>query len=175
MAGRAVIHYKKNDIRLTAINFLTGAFLYMYLAGELIGGRKLSSYSGGFYELTILFAGESVLCAASIIVAVYQQRHNRRLAETGLGINRWFFSERTFNQLTAATMFLIGWYLITIPLTESRSGLATGGLFFGNQRFADAPQMFDSLLYFHFAVCALPFIGVVLLLVSPPRKNSTNV
>ncbi len=170
--GRALIHYKQNDIRLTAVNFLTGAFLYLYLVGELTGGRSIYSYSGGSSVLILLFAGEVVLCIGSIFAAIYQRRYNRRLAGTNSGINRWYFSERTFDYMMTAVMFLIGWYLLTIPLTEMHSGLATGGLFFDNQRFADAPQTYYSLLYFHFALCIPSFVGAVCLLLFPSKKPS---
>lgn len=167
--GRAAINYKKNEIRLTVVNFLTGAFLYLYLAGELTGGKNIFSYHENTV-LFILFAGECAFCAGSIIVAFYQRQYNQHLAETNSGINRWFLSERAFNYLTAIITLLIGWYLLTIPLTETRSGLATGGLFFENQRFADAPDSYRQLIYFHFALCILPFACGAWLLIFPPRK-----
>lgn len=121
--------------------------------------------------MVVLFAGEIGFCAGSIIIAFYQRQYNRRLAEAGLGINRWFLSERTFNYLTAVAMLLIGWYLITIPITESRSGLATGGLFFENHRFADEPNLYWQLIYFHFALGVLPLVGGAWLLLFQPKKS----
>ena len=162
--------YRKNEIRMASINFLSAAIVYAYAMNELVNAKNI--FTDKFYGTSLTIIGLAVvLFLGTFITAIYQRNYNRKLIEAGtFEPEGRFGTERSWSNAAAILTVLIGICLFIIPYLEIRQGVATGGLLFQNHKLTNDSELFWHLIYFHLALAVALIIGGILLLIFRPPK-----